>query len=86
MRLHDHREDLAQLSRGAARADFFSWDRQGQRMMELYRDVLKQTNGMPATADIDIAGWVGKPRADRFVAETISGLAAAGDPTIARRN
>ncbi|HEY2826130.1 MAG TPA: glycosyltransferase [Pirellulales bacterium] len=41
LRLHDHREELIQLSHGALqRAEYYDWDRQGARMATIYRDVL----------------------------------------------
>ena len=41
LRWHDHRDELEQLSVGAIRrAEHFSWDRQGERMIQVYREVL----------------------------------------------
>jgi len=49
-RCHDHREELQQLSRGALeRAEYYAWNRQGQRMAAIYREIL----GMQALPDVD---------------------------------
>ena len=88
VRMHDHREELARLSRGAfARADIYSWERQGQRMAAVYREVLEANRHNTARDRIQTPP-IGRssPAAEQFVAETISGFAAASDPTIARRN
>jgi glycosyltransferase involved in cell wall biosynthesis len=46
--LHQDRAELERLSRGAlARADYYSWRRQGRRMAQVYRAVLQKSKGSP---------------------------------------
>jgi glycosyltransferase involved in cell wall biosynthesis len=45
LRWHNHRDELERLSRGALqRAEFYSWEAQGQRMAAIYREVLGRGN------------------------------------------
>jgi glycosyltransferase involved in cell wall biosynthesis len=84
---HDHRDDLSGLSRGARqRAEYYSWDRQGERMASVYRRVLDSSEGtLPEVEDVDRLGVAPGKVIDCFAIESVGGLAAVNQPAIARR-
>lgn len=87
---HDHREELAFLSRGAlARAEPYCWDQQGERMAAIYRSVLEKSgNTRQPAPDIGAVSWPDSLESDRFASAVVSGLADVDEaalPIIAGR-